>query len=410
VEAVDSGFANPERGFFDQNAPLWLDLERSPQDADALRDLRQQGISMLRLYLVIDEYRDAPIDNDTLDFIGVSFAAVREAGLNVIPRFAYNFPIGGRYPYHDPDAPLERVLSHIDQLQPLLREYADVITFMEIAFVGAWGEWHSSRNHMVDEETGINDNSRAIIDRLLQALPPERMVAIRYPPYKQQLYGNAPLTAEQSFSGTLEVGMGAYNDSFLALNTDWGTYPRNWIAREALKAYLSLDNRFVPQGGETCNADEDAQPYIGYENALADLACLRYSTLNIDYQEDLLNGWREGGCFDEIADRLGYRFRLISAPADALVVAGGEFDLSITLINDGFASPYNPRGFEIILRSLETAAIYRLPLQSDFDLRRWLPDVGEITIDVEAGLPADMPVGRYDLLLSLPDPQPLLYA
>jgi hypothetical protein len=84
--------------------------------------------------------------------------------------------------------------------------------------------------------------------------------------------------------------------------------------------------------------------------------------------------------------------------------------LSITLINDGFASPYNPRGFEIILRSLETAAIYRLPLQSDFDLRRWLPDVGEITIDVEAGLPADMPVGRYDLLLSLPDPQPLLYA
>jgi hypothetical protein len=112
VEAVDSGFANPERGFFDQNAPLWLDLERSPQDADALRDLRQQGISMLRLYLVIDEYRDAPIDNDTLDFIGVSFAAVREAGLNVIPRFAYNFPIGGRYPYHDPDAPLERVITY----------------------------------------------------------------------------------------------------------------------------------------------------------------------------------------------------------------------------------------------------------------------------------------------------------
>ncbi|HRF98246.1 MAG TPA: DUF4874 domain-containing protein, partial [Aggregatilineales bacterium] len=73
---------------------------------------------------------------------------------------------------------------------PILQNNADVIAFMEIGFVGAWGEWHSSTNVLVDANTGITDGSKAIITSLLQALPPNRMIAMRYLPYKQQLYGN----------------------------------------------------------------------------------------------------------------------------------------------------------------------------------------------------------------------------
>lgn len=408
AQAVDTGFPNPERGFYDQDAPLWLETERSEQTVSALHELRSQGIAMVRWYFLIDEFRETPIPAETLQFIRAQFANARAAGVKVIPRFAYNFPQGGEYPFQEPDASRERVLSHLDQLEPILRDYADVIAFMEIGFVGAWGEWHSSTNNLVSEETGINDSSRAIIDRLLRALPPDRMIAMRYPPYKQQLYGLQPLTPAQAFSGIPQARMGAHNDCFLASSTDWGTYPDDLAARETLKDYLNLDNRFLPQGGETCNAAEDAQPYIGCANALSELARLRYSTLNIDYEQNVLDGWRSQGCFDEIADRLGYRFRLTSTALSDQAAAGGTFDMTFTIINDGFASPYNPRGLEIVLRSSD--ALYRLPIQMQFDPRRWLPDDGEIVVSVQAGLPAAMPVGRYDVLLHLPDPYAQLYA
>lgn len=408
AQAVDSSFPNPERGFYDQDAPLWLERERSPQNAATLRALRERGISMLRWYLLIDEFRGAPIDDETLRYIRAQFQAARDAGMKVIPRFAYNFPTGGTYSYQDPDAPVDRVLAHIAQLEPILRDYVDVIAFMEIGFVGAWGEWHSSTNNLVNFPEGINDNSRAIVNRLLQALPPERMIAMRYTPYKQALYGSTPLTPQTAHTGTAQARMGAHNDCFLASNTDWGTYPEDAAARDALKTYLNLDNRFVPQGGETCNFGADAQPYIGCENALIDLARIRFSTLNIDYEENVLNGWRTGGCFDEIADRLGYRFRLTGAAMSETAAPGGAFDIAFTLVNDGFAAPYNPRGLEIILRS-GSGALYRLALQTQHDPRFWLPENGDITVSVRAGLPANIPPGEYEILLNLPDPQPTLY-
>ena len=125
---------------------------------------------------------------------------MRTAGLKAISRFAYNFPQGGSYPYQDPDATRQQVLAHIAQLEPVLRKNADVIAYLEIGFVGAWGEWHSSTNKLVDPEPNskINDASRAIVNCLLEALPQERMVAMRYPRYKQQLAGKHSARAVRS--------------------------------------------------------------------------------------------------------------------------------------------------------------------------------------------------------------------
>src|SRR5262245_34947114 len=55
-------FPNPERGFYHQAMPLWLGTKRYPQNAADLRAMRDEGISLVRWYFVIDEYRDAPLD------------------------------------------------------------------------------------------------------------------------------------------------------------------------------------------------------------------------------------------------------------------------------------------------------------------------------------------------------------
>jgi hypothetical protein len=48
----------------------------------------------VRWYLLIDEFRGKPISQNALNYIDRQFDAVREAGIKVIPRFAYNFPMG----------------------------------------------------------------------------------------------------------------------------------------------------------------------------------------------------------------------------------------------------------------------------------------------------------------------------
>lgn len=407
---TDQDFPNPERGFYEQDAPLWLNEERNPQEVQSLIELRSQNISMLRWYLLIDEFRQTPLSEDVLAYIDEQFKAARQAGLKVIPRFAYNFPQGGEYPYREPDAPLDLVLLHIDQLRPILRANSDIIAFMETGFVGAWGEWHSSTNQLVDEETGITEASRRIIASLMDALPADRMIAMRYPPYKQQLYGESPTTLEESLQQTDKARMGAHNDCFLASFTDWGTYPEGPEERNALRNYLHQDNRFVSQGGETCNNGDDAAPYVGCDHALQDLALLRFSTLNRGYHPDVLQGWRAGACYEEIERRLGYRLVLTAGDFPVSGSTGQRITLTIKILNTGFASPYNPRDFEIILRAIDSEAQYRLALDEVPDARRWLPDSGEIVLMLSGVIPADAAPGAYEVLLNLPDPSPALRA
>lgn len=407
----DENFPNPERGFYDQEALMWLDEQRSWLERETLQTLRQtEGITLMRWYFVLDEFRERPLDEQTLDFIAAQFNIARLEGYKVIPRFAYNFPTSGTYPYTEPDAPLAVVLEHIAQLQPLLQAHADVIASMEIGFVGAWGEWHSSTQNLVDDEMGLNDASRAIIEALMAALPPERMLRMRYIGYRQALFGTTPLEFFQAFSQQGAARMGFHNDCFLASWDEWGGYPSDDAAlREAWRIYVAQETRFVVQGGETCNDDPE---FTRCANALDDLARFHYSDLNRDYHPDVLARWREEGCYAEIARRLGYRFRLIEATLPTELTLTDALRVQIVLVNEGFAAPYNPRGLELILRETNSKATYVLPIDTSDpanDPRRWLPESGPITLNWTLSLPLDLPAGTYELLLHLPDPAPTLY-
>jgi len=68
----------------------------------------------------------------------------------------------------------------------------------------------------------------------------------------------------------------------------------------------------------------------------------------------VLERWRTQGCLAEIKRRLGYRLRLINADIPAQAAAGRSLTLTLTLVNDGFASPYNPRRLELVLRAVDS--------------------------------------------------------
>src|SRR5690349_6607685 len=290
--ADSSDFPNPERGF-----------SRSTGSGAAAR---AAGLSLVHVYFRLDPYRSAPLPRTYLDQVRQRFAEARASGVKLVPRFTYNFPEGSFDPKVDKDAPLQRVLQHLDQLAPVLRGNADVIAFMEAGFIGAWGEWH-------DSTSGLDELAakRAILMRVLKVLPPSRDVVLRYERDKRAIFRrDRPISEQEAVTGTPVSRVGHHNDCFLASSDDLGTYaPTADRPIAAAKAYLEAENLYVPQGGETCADDAAAEPYIGCDNAVSTLAAQHWSQLNADYRRGVLDRWKAGGCYSEIARRLGYRFR-----------------------------------------------------------------------------------------------------
>ena len=150
-------------------------------------------------------------------------------------------------------------------------------------------------------------------------------------------------------------------------------------------------------GGETCAPNP---PRSSCPTALDELSGFHWAYLNTDYHQDVLAGWGYGGCLPEVTRRLGYRFALQTGTYPESASPGGALGVSITVRNDGFAAPTNPRGVALVLRDTTTGTYYWFTL--DADPREW---TGTTTLTQTVTLPADMPAGSYALLLTLPDPQ-----
>jgi hypothetical protein len=285
-------FPNPERGFFIQRFgwdtsfhPDWVGLT-----LEDMSQAKQQGITLARVYYIIAEFKGTSLSQAFLDTLEKNFSDARKAGLKLIPLFSYNWPSEDfeNHPERkeNQDAPVTDVLRHIEQLRSVIQKNVDVIAMWDAGFIGGWGEWHTSTNNLIGNTVGseVNSNTRQIINKLLEVVPGKRMITLRTPRYKQQLTGTTPLSSTQAYKKTAKSRLAAKNDCFLASKTDWGTYlPDNDASIQRYKDFLHQDNLFLAQQGETCNAAADAQPYIDCPNALAQLAYMRYSALNVGY-------------------------------------------------------------------------------------------------------------------------------
>jgi hypothetical protein len=395
-ETSYENFPNPERGFYIPTAPNALN-KLAPLTLTELQQVRANKMSLMRRYYLLDQFRNSPISQSYIDSMRNDFKLARQAGVKLILRFSYNYVGGG------PDASRNQILAHLDQLRPVLVENYDVIAYLHAGFIGRYGEWHNSTNNLINPE-----DTRAIVFKIMSVLPQERMVALRYQNWKKIIFNsNEPLTSQQAFTNTYRARAGNNNQCFLASLDDWGTY--NSIHPEEVeqqKQYLSADNQYVVQGGETCNADSEAQPYITCPNAVKELAKLRFSDLNSKYEAKVLQKWQNDGCMSRIQRSLGYRFVVSSSAIPSTVKPGGNFDMNFIMGNKGWASPYNPRLVEIVMRNKVTRAEYYVRVNQD--PRRWLPGTKN-QVNISAGIPVNMPPGTYDIFLNLPDPASKLY-
>ncbi|URD51593.1 DUF4832 domain-containing protein [Chroococcidiopsis sp. CCNUC1] len=404
-EGSSENFSNPERGFYKSMEPL-DNNPAPPLQLSELQQVRREKLSTIRRYYLLSDFRDKPISQPYLDMISNDLKTVRKAGIKMIVRFTYNWLGGG------PDAPSSLMLSHLDQLKPILRANSDVIAYMEAGFIGYWGEWHHSTHNFTDHTTGkITNDAKKVALKILSVLPKNRMMVVRTLGYKKQIFDNdLPLTSEEAFNGSNRARTGHHNDAFRSTKSDWGTYSGNLEVMEQEKAWLNLDTKYVVHGGEPAGPS-DPPEWDDCPGALTDFARMHWSGMTVNangnYSVPVYQGWREQGCMNEIQQRLGYRFRLIDSAIVDKVKPAGTFSMSFRITNDGWASPYNPRSLEVILRHRETGQQYYIPVAES--VRRWMP--GETkTIDIVCGIPANINSGEYQVLLNLPDPAPKLYS
>jgi hypothetical protein len=379
--ASDAVILNPERGFFTP-----YELPGTP----GFSPLRATGNTLVHLNIRLDDWRETDIPQDILNDFQTNFDDIRDAGVKAIIRFAYN---QGPYPDTEPDASKKQILRHIEQLTPLLQKNTDVIAWLEAGFIGAWGEWHTSTNGL-DNLTAKRD----ILNALVTAIP-NRYVQVRYPANIIEMYPNPEDAAKARIAH--------HNDCFLSSDTDVGTYERDGVITiERDQKYLAELTRFTPMSGETCAPNP---PRSECSTAIQEMELLHFSALNEAYHKGILRSWEEGGCMEEITNRMGYRLSLTSADFNEQVRPGGVLNLTVKIQNTGFASIVNERPLYVILRAERSDseveapqdAILHYQVKFELDPRTWQP--GSSTFTAKLHIPSNITEGEYQLALWLPD-------
>lgn len=432
-------FPNPERGFYRYSETKASDYE--VLDAEELKSYRtlhdiptanyQVFSTLVFRYYILDNVKNTAISALFLTNIQKDMDAARTAGIKLIPRFVYTATAtpgdcaeGFICPLYG-DAPKSIVLNHIAQLKKVLNDNADVIACVQLGFMGTWGENYysdffgdpSSNGNQDSKLTDQNWQDRvAVLKAMLDAVPADRMVQVRYPQFKQRfrdgvnsLLTAAPLAELAAFTMTDESRIGYHNDCFLASTNDFGTYedygnsnsPRksDGAVLNALRDYMKADSKYVVVGGETCSDDYNLNDCEPAGKAQEEFAVMHFSYINAQYNTEVNNDWQTGGCMDNIKKNLGYRFVLQSAVLPDNVVKGTTLNITLNLKNAGYASPYNKRTAKLILRNTQSGEIKSFDLLTD--VRRWFS--GDLIIEESIKIPSDFPAGSYEMLLNLPD-------
>ena len=338
---------------------------------------------------------EGPIADSYLEVVRNNLQAIREGGCKCTIRFAYTN--SEKVTPHE--ATKEIILQHIEQIKPILQEYADVIFVMEAGFIGTWGEWYYTTNFTENPQTDEEfAERRPVIDALLEAMPKERMICLRTPKFKMRCFGwnlEDTLTLAEAYNYSTKARLACHDDAFMADQTDMGTFNTT-----DQRKFWEAETKYLIYGGESCPPGNVA----GCTKTTNQMLNMHISYLNYDYYKGTISKWRNGGCLNTFKRLIGYRLEGREITTTYKPKAGEELKVALSLVNVGYSAPKNPRDIEMLLiNTADASDIYRVV--PDSDPRFWFTDQMQ-TIEVSF---VPKKAGEYKLYLNLPDPMPNLH-
>jgi len=357
---------NPERGHYKAKN---IYKASSPLKVSEVKAQRLSGYTLWYLGFYLTDFWKGDISQEFLNAFQSSMDALRDGGAKCVLRFAY------RDYYKDGeemDPEVNVVLRHIEQLKPYLQKNEDVIFVLQAGFIGSWGEWYYTTHFGFNPKKDADyQPRRQLTDALLDALPASRQIELRTPQFKMRMYGWTvadTLTAATAHDGSAKSRLAGHNDCYGASSTDYGTFDNESKDRQ----YWKAETRYTIMGGETCGVSD----YCTCEASGKDMVDYHWTYLNRDYNNDVLNVWKKGGCYDEFVSRLGYRLVLQDLFRSDTVTAGNTCTVLLRFWNKGYAAPMNPREAFLVWET-PSGKLEETPLGSD--PRTWQPGYHEVS-------------------------------
>lgn len=373
--ATTEVIANPERGFYHYKSTSASNY-RALNQSELTAYRTNEKVTLIWREFKLDQFKTSPITADFLTKMQADFNILRASGVKAVVRFCYTNVDGT-------DASKSQVLSHIDQLKPVMAANEDVVALVEAGFIGNYGEWYDSLSFGKSNLSTQNLADRKAVGLKIMELAPHRMVAFRTPTIQRQIAGANTVSATNAYDGTVLARTAAHNDCFLSDATDYGTY----INSTTDYTYLENQSKYTFGGGETCSLTT----YSACANAVSKMTKFHFNYLNADYNQDVTTSWQANGCLDDVKRKLGYRFELLNSSIANNV-------LTINLQNVGFANVFNDRKAYVVYRNTLTGAEHSFQL--DTNVRLWNAGVQTSIIQ---NLDFAVPNGTYQLFLNLPD-------
>jgi hypothetical protein len=398
---------NPERGFCEYSI-VTDPTSAFGLTASSFTSLAAKNHSIIfRLYYLKPYLSTATIPAAFITKLNADFNAIRAAGFKVILRFAYNDVTPATPPYLDaPNKTL--LLSHINQLKPTILAASDVIMLFESGFWGTYGEnyytdFYGNISTETITPTHIADR-KAIVDAMFTCVGPSRKLAVRTPPIKAAYYNQViptdTITLAQANNGTPITRVGGFNDCFLAEFNDY-TYADTTTE----KPFWATESNYTIMGGETCINNA---LYANCVNAQKELSRFHWTFCNDLYQGTIVGPtgrWNTEGCLTTIKNNLGYRIKLLSGTFSS-ATAMPQVTYNITLRNDGYAAPVNPRNVILVFKNT-VSPFNSFTRAINTDPRLWFSGK-TITLAGTINTPTTLTAGNYTMALLLSDPAPTL--
>ena len=357
----------------------------------------------------LKNYANCDLTDTALAEIDSILSAWAQTGSQLILRFLYDWD--GQNLQSEPKE-LAQILTHMEQVGPVVNKYASSVYLLQGIFVGNWGEMNNTA-HMGNGEMEV------LIQKLAKVTEPSIFLSVRTPAQWRTIVGKdsgqfdrGQTWGQIDTSDPVASRLGLYNDGMLGSANDTGTYGEH-AAADADTTYrdartredeLMFQNelcRYVPNGGEVITDNS----YNDFENARKDLAKMHVSYLNSAYDPAVLDKWKATivtgianetndiwngmNGYDYIERHLGYRYVLDNGSTNFSSSSNSSssvfqfhplFDetgtLSVAVKNVGFSNCYRPLEVVISIVSDRTGECVAL-VAADTDPRNW--NSGETT-------------------------------
>lgn len=383
------GISNPERGF---RLEVAVDIARKcdvwrPKEYPTVtgyleseaHEYASDSVSLVQTYFYLHGYIGKALTPDAFSTMDIYFDKLRQLGKKAVLRFAYETePMGTS----SSGPTMEDMFRHMEQLKPYLEKNKDVIQVLQAGFIGAWGEWHSSKHGIENAD----ENKRAVLERLCWMTPQNRVVQVRVPDYKNLLKKGSEAYRKTSFhddfivvnphqwDGDMHEGTANFNQimtegAFMSVDGElpWGTWSARkdggsadgWVidgkqtARQLfLEHYTSLSviHNYKEKGAP------DKYSMMYWKETSIDAPYLREKKMPVSdaYFKDKNGHTIQRNAFEYIRDHLGYRLELQDLQIDTIRDATQHadsyvFDLSLRLINRGFSTLFNEHPVYFVL-------------------------------------------------------------